>query len=98
MTSAAQNKLMTEIGPGSSAGALLREYWQPAALTEELNGARPLVPVKLLGEELVLFRDSSGRLALMDRRCPHRISRHGLWDESQAPACCPRISSRRSQN
>jgi phthalate 4,5-dioxygenase len=72
VTTAAQNKLMTQIGPGSPAGALLREYWQPAALAEELDGARPLVPVRLLGEELVLFRDASGRLGLMERHCPHR--------------------------
>ena len=72
MTTASQNELMTRTGPGSAAGALLREYWQPAALSEELSAARPVVPVRLLGEDLVLFRDEGGRLGLMDRRCPHR--------------------------
>src|SRR5450755_659110 len=72
MTSAADNKLMTQIGPGTPAGELLRQYWQPAALSEQLESARPIVPLTLLGEELVLFREANGRLGLMDRRCPHR--------------------------
>jgi phthalate 4,5-dioxygenase oxygenase subunit len=72
MTTTAQNELMTRTSAGSGAGPLLRRYWQPAALAEELNGPRPLVPVKLLGEDLVLFRDENGGLGLMDRRCPHR--------------------------
>src|ERR1039457_1473140 len=72
MPSAADNKLMTQIGPGTPAGELLRQYWQPAALSEQLESARPIVPVTLLGEELVLFREANGRLGLMDRRCPHR--------------------------
>jgi nitrite reductase/ring-hydroxylating ferredoxin subunit len=72
MTTQADNELMTRITPGSPAGALLREYWQPAALSVELDAARPVVPVRLLGEDLVLFRDPSGRLGLMARGCPHR--------------------------
>jgi len=72
VTTAKQNELMTITGRGSAAGDLLRQYWQPAALVEELSPSRPLVPVKLLGEDLVLFRDASGRLGLIDRHCPHR--------------------------
>jgi phthalate 4,5-dioxygenase oxygenase subunit len=72
MTTASENELMTLTGPATPAGDLLRQYWQPAALAEELNAARPVVPVKLLGEELVLFRDSNGRLGLLDRHCAHR--------------------------
>ena len=72
MTTAAENELMTRTTPGSPAGALLREYWQPAALSAQLHPARPILPVRLLGEELVLFRDAGGRLGLMDQRCPHR--------------------------
>jgi len=66
------NELMTRVGPGAPAGRLLRQYWQPAALAEELEGQRPAKAVKLLGEELVLFRDEGGRYGLVDRRCPHR--------------------------
>ena len=59
MISAEQNELMTRIGPGTPAGALLRSYWQPVALVEELAGARPVKAVRLLGEDLVLFRNDS---------------------------------------
>ena len=72
MTTAAENEVMTRITPGTPAGKLLREYWQPAALSEELDRGRPVAPVRLLGEDLVLFRDARGRLGLMDRHCPHR--------------------------
>ncbi len=72
MMSAEQNRLLTESGPETAGGALLRCYWQPVALADELQGERPLRPVKLLGQELVLFRDEAGRLGLLDRDCPHR--------------------------
>ncbi|MEC9344675.1 MAG: aromatic ring-hydroxylating dioxygenase subunit alpha [Pseudomonadota bacterium] len=72
MISARQNEEITRVGPGTPAGRLLRHYWMPAALSDELVSARPVVPVTLLGEELVLFRDAQGRLALLDRHCPHR--------------------------
>ncbi|NKF23561.1 aromatic ring-hydroxylating dioxygenase subunit alpha [Solimonas marina] len=66
------NELITRIGPGSAAGSVLRQYWQPAALIEELDGPRAVRPVTLLGESLVLFRDEQGRYGLVDRRCSHR--------------------------
>jgi phenylpropionate dioxygenase-like ring-hydroxylating dioxygenase large terminal subunit len=72
MLSAAQNDLITLTGPGTPAGKLMRCYWQPAALVEELSGARPVKPVRLLGEDLVLFRDERGRHGLLERGCPHR--------------------------
>lgn len=72
MLSAEQNRLVTETGPGTPAGALLRRYWQPAALTVELAGERPVLPVRLLGEDLVLFRDEAGRHGLIGRHCAHR--------------------------
>ncbi len=72
MMSQEMNDQITRVGPGAPAGAVLRRYWQPAALADELMGARPVVPVKLLGEELVLFRDEGGKLGLIGRHCPHR--------------------------
>ena len=72
MISAEQNELMTRTGAGSPAGRLLRNYWQPVALVDELEGKRPLKAVKLLGQDLVLFRDEDGRYGLLDRDCPHR--------------------------
>ncbi len=72
MISQEMNDLITRTGPGTDAGAVMRRYWQPAALSDELAGNRPVVPVKLLGEDLVLFRDSDGELGLIGRACPHR--------------------------
>src|SRR5262245_61424156 len=72
MLSAAQNDLISRITPGTPAGTLLRRYWQPAALVDELAGNRPIKPVRLFGEDLVLFRDEHGRYGLMERACPHR--------------------------
>jgi nitrite reductase/ring-hydroxylating ferredoxin subunit len=72
MMSQEQNDLITRTGAKDPCGKLMRSYWQPAALVDELQGARPVRPVKLLGENLVLFRDESGRYGLIDRHCAHR--------------------------
>ena len=50
----------------------MRQYWQPAALVDEFEGSRPVRPVRLLGENLVLFRDPAGNYGLLDRHCAHR--------------------------
>jgi phenylpropionate dioxygenase-like ring-hydroxylating dioxygenase large terminal subunit len=71
MISAEQNELMTRIGPGAPAGKLLRRYWQPVALADELQGERPVKAVRLLSEDLVLYRTANG-YGLMQRHCPHR--------------------------
>jgi phenylpropionate dioxygenase-like ring-hydroxylating dioxygenase large terminal subunit len=72
MMTAEQNDRITRIGPGTACGKLMRLYWQPAALVEELDGPRPVRAVRLLGEDFVLFRDEAGRYGLLDRHCPHR--------------------------
>ena len=69
---AKRNDLITRIGPETPAGTLMRMYWQPAALAEELSGPRPVKPIQLLGERLVLFRDEDGHYGLVGRACPHR--------------------------
>lgn len=66
------NDLITRVGPDDGAGRVLRRYWQPAALTVELEGERPVAAVRLMGEDLVLFRDNEGELGLIGRQCPHR--------------------------
>ena len=67
-----ENELLTRTGPGTPCGELMRRYWQPAALSEELPpGAAPM-PITLFGEELVLFRDDQGRLGLIGLHCSHR--------------------------
>lgn len=72
MISQELNETLTQSGPGTPAGEVMRRYWQPAALSDELAVKRPVVPVRLLGEDLVLFRDSDGELGLIERACPHR--------------------------
>ncbi len=72
MISQKLNDTLTLTGPGTDAGKVMRHYWQPAALSDELSGNRPVAPVKLLSEDLVLFRDSDGQLGLIGRACPHR--------------------------
>src|SRR5262245_29697365 len=73
MLSREDNELLTRVGPGTAMGTTLRRYWLPALLAWELPEPDcPPVRVKLLGEELVAFRDTTGRLALLDEFCPHR--------------------------
>ena len=67
-----QNDAITRAGPGMPGGDLLRRYWQPVAMSSELPAGGAPVPVDLLGEELVLFRDERGRAGLLDRHCCHR--------------------------
>jgi phthalate 4,5-dioxygenase len=67
-----QNDLITRTGKGTPAGELMRRYWQPAALVDELGGNRPIRPLRLFGEDLVLFKDEQGRYGLVGRHCPHR--------------------------
>ena len=74
MLSREENDLVTRTGPGTPAGDLLRRYWQPAALTDELPSDRPVKAVRLLGEDLVLFRDEHGRYGLLGRQCSHRAT------------------------
>jgi len=66
-----QNELMTRIGPGTPAGKLLRRYWQPVALVDEMKDERPVKAVRLFSENLVLYKTNSG-YGLMQRHCPHR--------------------------
>src|SRR5215471_14211547 len=67
------NERLVRVGPGTPMGSLLRRYWQPALLSWELkeNDGAP-VRVSILGEELVAFRATDGRIGLVDAYCPHR--------------------------
>ena len=74
MLSTEDNKLLTETGPGTPGGALLRRYWQPVALSEELPHGGAPKPVRILGEDLALFRDPEGRPGLLGIHCSHRAA------------------------
>ena len=71
MTSRADSEVLTRVGPGTPMGDLLRQYWMPALLSEDLLGA-PAVRVRLVGEDLVAFRDGTGAVGLLAEHCPHR--------------------------
>ena len=64
--------VLTRTDQGTPAGELLRRYWQPVALSDELSPGGAPVPVRLLGEDLVLFRDEAGRPGLLGLHCSHR--------------------------
>jgi phenylpropionate dioxygenase-like ring-hydroxylating dioxygenase large terminal subunit len=71
--SAADNELLTRTGAGTAMGELFRRFWLPVLLSQELpDPDGPPVRVKVLGEDLVAFRDTDGRVGLLDPRCPHR--------------------------
>ena len=79
-----ENRILMETGPGTRMGELMRRYWQPVALCEELPPGGAPLPVRLLGEDLVLFRpdssgrpdasgrDDGGRPGLLGLHCSHR--------------------------
>jgi phthalate 4,5-dioxygenase oxygenase subunit len=68
-----ENELLTRVGPGTPMGRTMRRYWIPALLAHEIaEPDGPPVRVRLLGEDLVAFRDSKGRIGLLGEYCPHR--------------------------
>ena len=68
-----ENDMLTQVGAGTAMGELFRRFWTPAMLSEEIPGADCTpVRVKLLGEDLVAFRDTDGKPGLIDAYCPHR--------------------------
>ncbi|MFB8169974.1 Rieske 2Fe-2S domain-containing protein [Kitasatospora purpeofusca] len=100
MLSREKNELLTRVGPGTPMGNLLRRYWHPVAPAGELRD-QPVKPVRLLGEDLVLYRDRDGAHGLVERSCPHRradlsqgwVERRGIrcayhgWAFDETGAC-----------
>ena len=72
MTTREENEVLTRIGPGTPMGKLMRQYWLPAAMSTELECDGEPKRLMLLGEQLIAFRDSNGKVGIMDHRCPHR--------------------------
>ena len=71
MLDEARNRQLMEVGPGKPMGELLRRYWLPFAAATEFDD-RETKPVRLLAEDLVVYKDKSGNYGLVDRHCPHR--------------------------
>jgi len=72
MLTPAENELLCRIGPSAPMGAVMRRYWLPAIMSAELEAGGAPRRVRLLGEDLVAFRDPEGRVGLLEEFCPHR--------------------------
>jgi 5,5'-dehydrodivanillate O-demethylase len=82
-----ENETLTRVGPATPGGKMLRRYWWPVWLAPDLTD-RP-VPVRLLGEDFILFRDGSGRVGMLDIACPHRRASLALGRvEEHGIRCC----------
>ena len=83
MLTTEENELLTQVGRGTPCGELLRRYWHPVAAAGELTDEKPIRAVKILGEELVVYRDNKGRYGLVGEHCPHRSASlaYGRVDE-----------------
>jgi phthalate 4,5-dioxygenase len=65
-------KTLTQVSAGTPMGRFMREYWLPALMSSELESGGAPLRLMLLGEKLIAFRDSAGKVGIMDERCPHR--------------------------
>jgi len=75
MLSREENEMLTRVGPGTPMGSLMRRYWMPVLFSHQLEKPDgPPVRVRVLCEDLVAFRDSDGRVGLIDEACPHRTA------------------------
>ncbi len=84
MLSVEQNERLTRVGPGTPMGELMRRYWHPIAASVELDADNPTKEVRLLGEDLVLYRDAKGTLGLVEPSCAHRKANlsYGIPEEN----------------
>ena len=88
MLTAEQNELLTRVTPGTPMGELMRRYWQPVAALSEMETAWTK-RVRLLGEDLVLFRDRQTRFGLIREQCPHRRASFAHGIPTQEGIRCP---------
>ncbi len=91
MLSREDNELLTQVGPGTPMGELVRRFWFPILIADELPApdCEP-VRVRVLGEHLVAWRDTSGVLGLLDARCPHRGADLSMGLSENGGLRCPR--------
>ncbi len=86
---ASRYQYLSDTNPGTPAGELLRRYWQPVALSSDLApGAAPR-PIRIMAEEIVLFRDDAGRVGALDRKCAHRCTDLALGRIEDGGIRCP---------
>src|SRR5688500_4360735 len=89
MVTALQNERLTRTGPGTPGGELLRRYWQPLCPVAELTAAQPKKRVRIMSEDLLVFRDAQGQLACVEEHCKHRgTSLYYGFIEERGIRCC----------
>jgi phenylpropionate dioxygenase-like ring-hydroxylating dioxygenase large terminal subunit len=88
MLTAEENERLTRVGPGTPMGTLFRNYWQPVAPKQQLVERR-VMPVRLYGQDMVLFLDGQGRVGLVDDRCAHRQVKLECAKTNDAGIRCP---------
>src|SRR5688572_17023497 len=71
MLSIEENERLTRVGPGTPMGNLLRRYWQPITTVPDLNRLH-VMPLRVMGEDLVLYKSRKGEMGLLQQRCAHR--------------------------
>ena len=80
---------LTQTNAGTPAGELLRRYWQPIALASSLGPGAGPQPIRIMGEDLVLFRDTDNRVGLIDRQCAHRCTDLAIGRVEDGGLRCP---------
>jgi len=87
MLSESENRLMTQVGPGTPAGEMLRRYWWPIEFSDHVKN-RPM-KVRLLGQDFILFRNGKGAVGMLDLHCPHRLTslEYGRVEEDGIRCC-----------
>ena len=89
MLSREENELLTRTGPATAAGDYFRRFWLPALLASEVPTPDcPPVRLRMLGEDLVAFRDTEGHVGLIDEFCPHRVLSEEPCGSLSAPYFC----------
>ncbi|WP_432991924.1 Rieske 2Fe-2S domain-containing protein [Dactylosporangium sp. CA-233914] len=88
MLSAEDNALLTQTGPGTPMGELMRRYWIPITLSERLQAGGAPVPIEILSERLVAYRDPAGATGLLGEFCPHRLASLALARNEECGLRC----------
>jgi 5,5'-dehydrodivanillate O-demethylase len=84
-----ENEMLTRVGRGTPAGEMLRRYWMPVACAGELTDDKPIKAFRLLGENLVLYRDKSGRYGVVAEQCSHRKASLAFGRVDEEGIRCP---------
>jgi 5,5'-dehydrodivanillate O-demethylase len=84
-----ENEMLTQVGRGKPAGEMLRRYWMPVACVGELTDEKPIKSFRLLGEDLVVYRDRKGRYGVVGEKCPHRSASLAFGRVDEEGIRCP---------